>query len=75
MHAFREWGNRSFVQMRGMFALAVWTESQKRLVLARDRMGIKPLYFYRAGNDLVFASEIKAVLTIRKPAGRSTWTA
>ena len=62
MRAFAQWGVRSFREMRGMFALAIWVESQKRLVLARDRMGIKPLYFYRAGNDVVFASEIKAVL-------------
>jgi asparagine synthase (glutamine-hydrolysing) len=62
MHAFREWGTQSFKKMRGMFALAIWTESKKRLVLARDRIGIKPLYFYRNGADIVFASEIKALL-------------
>ncbi len=45
-----------------MFAVALWTESQKRLVLARDRMGIKPLYYYRAGEDLYFGSELKAIL-------------
>ena len=45
-----------------MFAVALWTESQKRLVLARDRMGIKPLYYYRSGEDLYFGSELKAIL-------------
>src|SRR6267143_3920163 len=45
-----------------MFALALWTESEKRLVLARDRIGIKPLYFCRAGTELFFGSEIKAIL-------------
>src|SRR3989449_5948816 len=45
-----------------MFAFAVWIRSQKRLVLARDRIGIKPLYFCRAGRDLLFGSEIKAIL-------------
>ena len=42
-----------------MFAVALWTESQKRLVLVRDRMGIKPLYYYRKGDDLYFGSGIK----------------
>ena len=45
-----------------MFAVALWTESQKRLVLARDRMGIKPLYYYRSGDDVYFGSELKAIL-------------
>ena len=45
-----------------MFAVALWTESQKRLVLVRDRMGIKPLYYYRSGDDLYFGSELKAIL-------------
>jgi asparagine synthase (glutamine-hydrolysing) len=48
--------------MRGMFALAIWSESQKRLVLARDRVGIKPLYFARKGNDIHFSSELKGIL-------------
>jgi asparagine synthase (glutamine-hydrolysing) len=45
-----------------MFAVALWTESRKRLVLARDRMGIKPLYYYRRGDDVYFGSELKAIL-------------
>ena len=63
MQAFRQWGTECFSKLRGMFALAVWTQSKKRLTLARDRLGIKPLYFYRAWNDIVFGSEIKAILT------------
>ena len=62
LHAFREWDIRCFSRLRGMFALALWTESEKRLVLARDRIGIKPLYFCRAGTELFFGSEIKAIL-------------
>ena len=61
LHAFREWDVECFQKLRGMFALAIWTRSQKRLVLARDRLGIKPLYFYRSGNDVLFGSEIKAI--------------
>ena len=62
LHAFREWDVDCFPLLRGMFALAIWIRSQKRLVLARDRMGIKPLYFCHAGSDLLFGSEIKAIL-------------
>jgi asparagine synthase (glutamine-hydrolysing) len=62
LHAFLEWDTRCFARMRGMFAAALWTESQKRLLLARDRMGIKPLYYYRAGDDVYFGSELKAIL-------------
>ena len=62
LHAFREWGIECLKRLRGMFALAIWIRSQKRLVLVRDRIGIKPLYFCRAGSDLLFGSEIKAIL-------------
>jgi asparagine synthase (glutamine-hydrolysing) len=62
LHAFLEWDTGCFARLRGMFAAALWTESQKRLVLARDRMGIKPLYYYRAGEDVYFGSELKAIL-------------
>ncbi|HEY7825171.1 MAG TPA: asparagine synthase (glutamine-hydrolyzing), partial [Candidatus Acidoferrales bacterium] len=61
LHAFLEWDTACFSRLRGMFAIAIWTESQKRLVLARDRMGIKPLYIARRGDDLYFASELKAI--------------
>ena len=62
LRAFLEWDTACFSRMRGMFAVALWTESQKRLVLVRDRMGIKPLYYYRRGDDLYFGSELKAIL-------------
>jgi asparagine synthase (glutamine-hydrolysing) len=62
LHAFREWDTDCFSRFRGMFGLAIWTQSEKRLVLARDRVGIKPLFFHRSGNDIFFASEIKAIL-------------
>ena len=48
-------------RLRGMFALALWTESERRLVLARDRIGIKPLYIAQRGGDLFFGSELKAI--------------
>src|SRR5438874_9355614 len=51
LRAFVEWDTRCFERFRGMFAMAVWSEREKRLVLARDRMGIKPLYLRRIGRD------------------------
>ncbi|MGA2267720.1 MAG: asparagine synthase (glutamine-hydrolyzing) [Bryobacteraceae bacterium] len=62
LRAFLEWDTECFSRMRGMFAAALWTESRKRLVLARDRMGIKPLYYCRRGDDVYFGSELKAIL-------------
>src|SRR5215831_5551635 len=54
LHAFLQWDTRCFSRMRGMFAVALWTESKKRLVLVRDRVGIKPLYYYRNSEDIYF---------------------
>ena len=62
LRAFLEWDTGCFSRLRGMFAIALWTESSKRLVLVRDRLGIKPLYLYRLKNDLLFGSELKAIL-------------
>jgi len=62
LEAFLEWDTGCFRRLRGMFALAIWCESRKRLVLARDRVGIKPLYFARKGDDLYFSSELKGIL-------------
>ena len=62
LHAFVEWDTEAFCKLRGMFAVGLWTTSRRRLVLARDRMGIKPLYIARQGEDLFFGSELKAIL-------------
>jgi asparagine synthase (glutamine-hydrolysing) len=62
LKAFLEWDKDCFTNLRGMFALAIWNAPAKRLVLARDRMGIKPLYYVRRGEDLFFGSELKAIL-------------
>lgn len=61
LHAFREWDTDCFSRLRGMFGIALWTTSTRRLVLARDRMGIKPLYIARRGQDVFFGSELKAI--------------
>lgn len=61
LHAFEEWGIACLERLRGMFALAIWSESDGRLVLARDRLGIKPLYYCVRGRDIYFGSELKAL--------------
>ncbi|MCL4295327.1 MAG: asparagine synthase (glutamine-hydrolyzing) [Anaerolineae bacterium] len=63
VHGYEAWGPEGVLQrMRGMFALALWDEGAQQLFLARDRFGIKPLYYAEHGGRLIFASEIKAIL-------------
>jgi asparagine synthase (glutamine-hydrolysing) len=62
VHAYEEWGEHALARFRGMFGLALWDERMKMLLLARDRMGIKPLYYTEAGGRLYFGSEIKSLL-------------
>jgi len=62
VHGYEEWGADLPQHLRGMFAFAIWDNNQKRLLLARDRMGQKPLYYARYKETFVFASEIKALL-------------
>src|SRR5579884_3669265 len=59
---YAEHGAAAFERLRGMFAIAVWDAASERLVLARDRVGKKPLYYAEHGGRLLFASEIKALL-------------
>lgn len=61
LEAFREWDVACFSRLRGMFAVALWRQSRRRLVLARDRLGIKPLYLHQRGEDIYFGSELKAI--------------
>jgi asparagine synthase (glutamine-hydrolysing) len=61
LRSFIQWDKDCFPRLRGMFAVALWRKSEKRIVLARDRMGIKPLYIARVGEDLFFGSELKAL--------------
>ena len=62
LHAFLEWDTGAFSKLRGMFAAAFWTQSRRRLVLVRDRMGIKPLYFAKRNGEIYFGSEVKTIL-------------
>jgi asparagine synthase (glutamine-hydrolysing) len=61
-HAYEEWGEACVERLWGMFALAVWDHGRRRLLLARDRLGKKPLFFAQVDGHLLFASEIKALL-------------
>jgi len=62
LQAFLEWDTDCFARLRGMFALAIWSNAEQRLILARDRLGIKPLYIAERGDELYFASELKGIL-------------
>src|SRR5712692_6765817 len=62
VHLYEEYGDDCVKRLRGMFAFAIWDGSKRRLYIARDRLGIKPLYYYYDGKTLLFGSEIKAVL-------------
>jgi asparagine synthase (glutamine-hydrolysing) len=61
LRAYVEWGDRCVERLNGMFAFAIWDRRSKRLVLARDRVGKKPLYYYQVGSVITFASELKAM--------------
>ena len=62
INAYQEYGLDFVHKLLGMFALAIWDERKRQLVLARDRIGIKPLYYTIAGGNFIFGSEIKAIL-------------
>jgi asparagine synthase (glutamine-hydrolysing) len=62
LHAFLEWDTGCFERLHGMFAAAIWCNSKKRLILGRDRLGIKPLYVAEWRQEIFFASELKGIL-------------
>jgi asparagine synthase (glutamine-hydrolysing) len=64
VHAYEEWGERCVERFNGQFAFAIWDAKQKTLFLARDRFGVKPLYYYVDRQRFLFASEIKAIRAI-----------
>jgi len=71
VHAFEEWGTDCIHRFNGMFGFAIWDQKEQRLFLARDRFGIKPLYYAIHDGRFLFASEIKALLEAGIP--RSVW--
>ncbi len=62
VHAYEQWGDEALHRFNGMFAFALWDEPRQRLLLARDRMGKKPLYWHHSDNGLLWGSEAKALL-------------
>jgi asparagine synthase (glutamine-hydrolysing) len=64
LYLYKKHGKGMLNMLRGMFALAIWDEQQRTLFLARDRIGVKPLYFYNRAGSFAFASEIKAILAL-----------
>jgi len=75
VHAYEESGSRCVEQLRGMFGLAIWDEHRRELVLARDRVGIKPLYWAEVDGQLLFASEVKALLQLPAVTRDINWRA
>ena len=61
LRAYAKWGIDAFRKLRGMFALAIWDDQKQALVLARDPLGIKPLYYYADDEQFIFASELRAL--------------
>src|SRR5207245_11310329 len=62
VHRYEQWGTAAIARLRGMFGLAIWDGRKRTLLLARDRVGIKPLHYSAAGGRLYFGSEIKSLL-------------
>lgn len=61
VHAYEEWGDDAFARMNGQWAVALWDARRRKLVLARDRVGVRPLFVARHGGRITFASEVKAL--------------
>jgi asparagine synthase (glutamine-hydrolysing) len=75
VHLYEEYGQRAVEHLRGMFAFALWDTRRKLLLLARDRIGIKPLYFAEASGRIVFASELKSLLQLPEVERTLNWSA
>ena len=79
VHGYEQWGDEMLHRLVGMFAFALWDENRRRLLVARDRFGKKPLYYSHRGGEVVFGSEIKALLAqvspriSTTPLSRTTW--
>jgi len=73
VHLYEDLGPRCVDRLRGMFAFAIWDTRRRQILLARDRMGIKPLYYYERDGELIFASELKPILQIASVERSLDW--
>lgn len=73
--AYKEWGEKCLEKLNGMFAFAIWDSTKRELFGARDRIGIKPFYYYHQGDTLMVASEIKTILASGLVPAEPDWTA
>ena len=64
LKGYRKWGNSVFIKLNGVFSIAIYDKNNKKVLIARDRFGVKPLYLYKDGDKIIFASEIKSILKI-----------
>ncbi|MGQ0810832.1 MAG: asparagine synthetase B family protein, partial [Nitrospiraceae bacterium] len=64
VHLYEDFGDECVSHLRGMFAFAIWDDRQKKLLLGRDRLGIKPYYYWQQGRTLYFGSELKCLLAV-----------
>ena len=64
LYAYEQWGEKCLDKLRGMFAFCIWDKKRQQLFLARDRLGKKPIYYYKTGRRFFFASELKAILQV-----------
>lgn len=75
VHAYQQWGTDCFARLHGMFAIALWDQRNGQLILARDRLGKKPLYTWAEHGRLHFASELKAILALTGLRRAADWSA
>jgi asparagine synthase (glutamine-hydrolysing) len=75
VHLYEEYGKHCVDHLRGMFAFALWDERRRQLLIARDRLGIKPLYYAEIGGRLLFASELKSILQLPEVGRNLNWSA
>lgn len=75
VHLYEEYGEDCVLKLRGMFAFALWDNNRRKLLVVRDRLGVKPLYYGEVDGRLVFASELKAILQLPEVARELDWSA
>ena len=73
VHLYEDFGSKAVGYLSGMFAFAIWDERRRQLLLARDRLGIKPLYYAQVNGDVVFASELKPILQLPEVGRQLNW--